>query len=285
VSSVVSSDPALVSVPVGAKELQVEYQWVGEACDTGPVIVFLHEGLGSLGMWKTFPDHLARACGVQGLVYSRPGYGHSTPRRQGEKWTPLFMHQQATEVLPAFLSAVGLDPIRRPMVLMGHSDGGSISLLFSALTDWPCRGIIVMAPHLFVEDVSIRSIRQAREVYLKTDMREKLARYHADPDSAFWGWNDVWLSPAFASWNIEDEVSAITAPILAIQGVDDEYGTLEQIRGIHRLCPRVEIAEISECRHSPHRDQPERVIVLCQQFVQRLDLDPKATERASALAT
>jgi len=102
VSSVVSSDPALVSVPVGAKELQVEYQWVGEACDTGPVIVFLHEGLGSLGMWKTFPDHLARACGVQGLVYSRPGYGHSTPRRQGEKWTPLFMHQQATEVLPAF---------------------------------------------------------------------------------------------------------------------------------------------------------------------------------------
>ena len=271
-SSVVSADSALVSVPVGAKELQVEYQWVGEAREKGPVIVFLHEGLGSLSMWRTFPDQLARACGMQGLVYSRPGYGQSTPRREGEKWPPTFMHEQAIDVLPAFLSAVGLDPIRRPLVLMGHSDGGSIALLFSALTDWPCRGIIVMAPHLFVEDVSIRSIRQAREVYLKTDMREKLGRYHADPDSAFWGWNDVWLSPAFASWNIEDEVCAITAPILAMQGVDDEYGTLEQIRRIHSLSPRVELAEISDCRHSPHRDQPERVIALCQQFLTSLDL-------------
>ncbi len=271
-SSVVSADSALVSVPVGAKALQVEYQWVGEAREKGPVIVFLHEGLGSLSMWRTFPDQLARACGMQGLVYSRPGYGQSTPRGQGEKWVPTFMHEQAIDVLPAFLSAVGLDPIRRPLVLMGHSDGGSIALLFSALTDWPCRGIIVMAPHLFVEDVSIRSIRQAREVYLKTDMREKLGRYHADPDSAFWGWNDVWLSPAFASWNIEDEVCAITAPILAMQGVDDEYGTLEQIRRIHSLSPRVELAEISDCRHSPHRDQPERVIALCQQFLTSLDL-------------
>ncbi|MEK9625385.1 MAG: alpha/beta hydrolase [Gammaproteobacteria bacterium] len=271
-SSVVSGGSALVSVPVGAKALQVEYQWVGEAREKGPVIVFLHEGLGSLSMWRTFPDQLARACGMQGLVYSRPGYGQSTPRGQGEKWAPTFMHEQAIDVLPAFLSAVGLDPIRRPLVLMGHSDGGSIALLFSALTDWPCRGIIVMAPHLFVEDVSIRSIRQAREVYLKTDMREKLGRYHADPDSAFWGWNDVWLSPAFASWNIEDEVCAITAPILAMQGVDDEYGTLEQIRRIHSLSPRVELAEISDCRHSPHRDQPERVIALCQQFLTSLDL-------------
>lgn len=274
-SSVVSADSALVSVPVGAKELQVEYQWVGEAREKGPVIVFLHEGLGSLSMWRTFPDQLARACGMQGLVYSRPGYGQSTPRGQGEKWVPTFMHEQAIDVLPAFLSAVGLDPIRRPLVLMGHSDGGSIALLFSALTDWPCRGIIVMAPHLFVEDVSIRSIRQAREVYLKTDMREKLGRYHADPDSAFWGWNDVWLSPAFASWNIEDELCAITAPILAMQGVDDEYGTLEQIRRIHSLSPRVELAEISDCRHSPHRDQPERVIALCQQFLKRLDFAEK----------
>ncbi len=271
-SSVVSGGSALVSVPVGAKALQVEYQWVGEAREKGPVIVFLHEGLGSLSMWRTFPDQLARACGMQGLVYSRPGYGQSTPRGQGEKWAPTFMHEQAIDVLPAFLSAVGLDPIRRPLVLMGHSDGGSIALLFSALTDWPCRGIIVMAPHLFVEDVSIRSIRQAREVYLKTDMREKLGRYHADPDSAFWGWNDVWLSPAFASWNIEDELCAITAPILAMQGVDDEYGTLEQIRRIHSLSPRVELAEISDCRHSPHRDQPERVIALCQQFLTSLDL-------------
>ncbi len=271
-SSVVSGGSALVSVPVGAKALQVEYQWVGEAREKGPVIVFLHEGLGSLSMWRTFPDQLARACGMQGLVYSRPGYGQSTPRGQGEKWAPTFMHEQAIDVLPAFLSAVGLDPIRRPLVLMGHSDGGSIALLFSALTDWPCRGVIVMAPHLFVEDVSIRSIRQAREVYLKTDMREKLGRYHADPDSAFWGWNDVWLSPAFASWNIEDEVCAITAPILAMQGVDDEYGTLEQIRRIHSLSPRVELAEISDCRHSPHRDQPERVIALCQQFLTSLDL-------------
>jgi pimeloyl-ACP methyl ester carboxylesterase len=272
VSSVVSGGSALVSVPVGAKALQVEYQWVGEAREKGPVIVFLHEGLGSLSMWRTFPDQLARACGMQGLVYSRPGYGQSTPRGQGEKWVPTFMHEQAIDVLPAFLSAVGLDPIRRPLVLMGHSDGGSIALLFSALADWPCRGVIVMAPHLFVEDVSIRSIRQAREVYLKTDMREKLGRYHADPDSAFWGWNDVWLSPAFASWNIEDEVCAITAPILAMQGVDDEYGTLEQIRRIHSLSPRVELAEISDCRHSPHRDQPERVIALCQQFLTSLDL-------------
>jgi pimeloyl-ACP methyl ester carboxylesterase len=167
------------------------------------------------------------------------------------------MHVEAREVLPALLRT--LDVRERPW-LLGHSDGGSIALLHAAAFPEAVQGLVVLAPHIFVEDVSVASIRQAREAWRTTDLRQRLARYHDDPDSAFHGWNDAWLDPAFRDWNIEDALGAIRCPLLAIQGLDDEYGTMEQIRGIARRVPQAQLLELRACGHSPHRDQPDAVI-------------------------
>jgi len=229
--------------------LRIEYQWVGNAASAHPTVVFLHEGLGSVAMWKDFPERFCADYGFRGLVFSRYGYGQSTPKPPDEYWTPDFMHAQAHEVLPALFRQLH---IAKPW-LFGHSDGASIALLHAARFD--VAGIVVVAPHIFVEDVSIASIEQARSAYADTDLRARLARYHADPDSAFRGWNDVWLSPAFRTWNIQAELATIRCPVLAVQGEDDEYGTLAQIRGIAEAVPGTELLVIPECAHSPHRDQ------------------------------
>ena len=243
------------------RPLRLEVQWVGDPAAAQPVVVFLHEGLGSVAMWKDFPERFCTAHGFRGLVFSRYGYGQSTPKPADEQWTPDFMHAQAHEVLPALLEHLG---IVQPW-LFGHSDGGSIALLHAARFE--VAGIIVVAPHLFVEDVSITSIEQAREAYATTDLRTRLARYHADPDSAFRGWNDVWLNPAFRSWNIEAELATIRCPVLAIQGEDDEYGTLAQIRGIQAKLPKTRLLVIPKCGHSPHRDQPETLARESARFI------------------
>ena len=171
------------------------------------------------------------------------------------------MHRQAFEVPPALFDAL---QVERPW-LFGHSDGGSIALLYASRH--PVAGLVVLAPHLFTEDMGIASIAAARTAYETTDLRARLARYHADVDSAFRGWNDVWLDPAFRAWNIEAELEAITCPVLAVQGVDDEYGTLEQIRGIARRVPQTRLVELAHCAHSPHRDQPERLIAEAGAFI------------------
>lgn len=260
--------PSFVGIRWGAREVRIEYAWIeaGRAPQGGPeapVMVFLHEGLGSLAMWRDYPQQLCEALGVRGLVYSRPGYGRSTPRAADEAWAPDFMHRQAREVLPALLQALG---VQRPW-LFGHSDGGSIALLHAA--SHPVAGLIVLAPHILVEDISVTSIEQARQAYLSTDLRQKLARYHDDPDSAFWGWNRIWLDPGFRGWTIEAECDSIGCPVLAIQGVDDEYGTLEQIRGIARRAPRTRLLELPGCGHSPHRDQPQALTEACRNFFNR----------------
>jgi len=234
-------------------QLRLEYQWVGAKRSEFPVIVFLHEGLGSIALWKDFPETFCRTNGFTGLVFSRYGYGHSTPRPTDEKWPVSFMHEQAYQVLPALFSHLG---IMRPW-LFGHSDGASIALLYASRFSQQLSGVIVAAPHIFVEDITIDSIRAVREVYLTQDLRTKLGRHHADFDSAFWGWNNIWLDPAFGAWNIEQELTTITCPILAIQGEDDEYGTLEQIYGIQRKIPAAQIVVLTQCGHSPHRDQPD----------------------------
>jgi pimeloyl-ACP methyl ester carboxylesterase len=259
--------PWLVRVAPDGQPLDIEVQWVGPADPAAPVLVFLHEGLGSVAMWRDFPARLCEAAGARGLVYSRPGYGRSTPRAPHERWTPRFMHRQAHDVLPALLEAVGIDAQREPPWLFGHSDGGSIALLHAAAFPDALRGAIVLAPHILVEDISVASIRQARETYLGTDLKQRLARHHADPDSAFWGWNDIWLDPAFRNWSIEAEIEAIRCPVLAIQGVDDEYGTLEQVRGIARRVPQTQVLELAACGHSPHRDQPQAVIDATTRFL------------------
>lgn len=249
--------------------VRLEYQWVGVRDAQAPVMVFLHEGLGSVSMWRNFPDQLCQALGCRGLVYSRPGYGNSTPRAADDHWAPDFMHRQADEVLPAFLRAVGVHVQKQPLWLFGHSDGGSIALLYATHHPKALAGAIVVAPHILVEEVSIASIAQARNAYLETDLRQRLARHHADPDSAFWGWNDIWLDPGFRPWRIDEQLGSITCPLMAVQGVDDAYGTLEQIRGIARKVPQCELLELQACGHSPHKDQPDRLIAAVTHFFQR----------------
>jgi pimeloyl-ACP methyl ester carboxylesterase len=255
--------PHFADIDWNGKPLRLELSWVGVPASRSPVVVFLHEGLGSVAQWKDFPEQFCRANGLRGLVFSRYGYGRSTPRPPDERWAPDFMHRQAREVMPALFAQLGLV---RPW-LFGHSDGASIALLHAAHHGDQLSGIVVMAPHIMVEEVGLASIRLARDAYLRGGLRERLARYHADVDSAFWGWNDAWLAPAFGTWDIRPEVARIRVPLLAIQGEDDEYGTLEQIRGIARLAPHTRLLELPACGHSPHRDQPARVIAEAGRFV------------------
>ncbi len=258
-----------VDIDWRGRRVRIEHAFIAPQRRTAPLVVFLHEGLGSLAMWKDFPQALCDAAGVRGLVFSRPGYGRSTPRPPGDIWDVDFLHQQAHEVLPALLQALDIDTQRHPPWLFGHSDGASIALLFAAR--WPAAvaGAIVLAPHIMVEDVAIESIAQARDAFETTDFRERLAKYHDDADSAFWGWNGIWLHPPFRQWSIEQEIRSIAAPLLAMQGHEDEYGTLEQIHRIQRLVPQTELLEIADCRHSPHRDQPEAVIAAAHRFIHR----------------
>ena len=247
-----------VDIDWAGRPVRIEHAWIGRERAAAPLIVFLHEGLGSLSAWRDFPQRLCDAAGCRGLVYSRPGYGRSTPRAAEEAWGLDFMHRQAHEVLPALLQALGVDDA--PYWLFGHSDGGSIALLHAARFTGRVAGAIVVAPHIRVEDLSVASIEKAREAYSDTDLRARLARHHDDPDSAFWGWNDIWLHPPFRDWSIEDEIASIACPLLAVQGVDDEYGTLDQIRGIARRVPGTQLLELADCGHAVHRDQPAALI-------------------------
>ena len=260
---------SFAAIDWSGRTVSIEYAWVGEAGRGAPLLVFLHEGLGSLSMWKDFPQRLCRAAACRGLVYSRPGYGRSTPRAAEEAWGLDFMHRQAFEVLPALLAALDIDTAAQRPWLFGHSDGASIALLHAARYPDRVAGAIVLAPHILVEPISLASIEQARLAYLQTDLRERLAPHHDDPDSAFWGWNRIWLDPAFKHWSIEDEIATIRAPLLAVQGLDDAYGTLEQIRGIARRVAQTQLLELEACGHSPHRDQPERLIQAATAFLHR----------------
>ena len=262
-----SSSSRFIDIAWQGRTVRIEHQWIGPERSAAPLMVFLHEGLGSVAMWRDFPARLCESLGIRGLVYSRPGYGRSTPRAADEVWGPDFMHQQAHEVLPALLAALGINTAQDKPWLFGHSDGASIALLHAARFADRVAGSIVLAPHILVEDLSLRSIAQVRHAYLDTDLRARLARYHDDPDSAFWGWNRIWLDPAFRDWSIETEIASITGPLLALQGKDDEYGTLEQICGIQRRLPQARLLALAGCGHSPHRDQGEAVIAEVQGFM------------------
>ncbi len=261
------AETVFAELHAGGRDLRLECQWIGSDRPGAALMVFLHEGLGSVSMWKDWPVRVCEAAGCRGLVYSRQGYGQSTPLRPDEKRAVDFMHREAGEVLPALLSALEVDARQDKPVLFGHSDGGSIALLYAAMHPDAVAGVVAAAPHILVEDVSVASIAQARRAYLETDLPVRLGRYHANPDSAFWGWNDIWLDPAFRRWNLDEYLSRIACPVLAIQGLDDEYGTLAQIRGIRRLAPQTELLEIPDCGHSPHKDQPARVIQAVAGFV------------------
>ncbi len=268
--AVVTEREGFVPIHWDGRAQRVEFARVGVDDAAAPLMVFLHEGLGSLAMWKDFPHRQALALGWRGLVYSRPAYGRSTPKLAEARWRPDFMHRQAQEVLPQVLAALGLAGDER-IWLFGHSDGGSIALLHAAAFPARVAGLVVCAPHLFVEDLTVASIEQAREAYASTDLREKLAKYHDDPDSAFRGWNDIWLDADFLAWNIEDEVASVRCPVLAVQGHDDQYGTMAQIERIAERLPagQTELLKLDACGHSPHRDQPKALIDRVVDFVHR----------------
>jgi len=247
-----------VDIPFDGRCIRVEHQWLRAERTGRPLVVFLHEGLGSVSMWRDFPQRFCEAGDFRGLVFSRYGYGRSTPRPHDEKWGVDFMHRQAREALPALFDALDIGPGRsrgKPW-LFGHSDGGSIALIHAASFPDAVDGITVLAPHIVVEDRSVRSIEAARQAYLQTDLRGRLARYHDDVDSVFWGWNDIWLDPAFRPWNLHALLPQLRCPVLAVQGEDDEYGTMAQIEGIHRYAPQTALLKLARCGHSPHRDQP-----------------------------
>lgn len=251
----------------------LEYRLIPAHQINRPTLVLLHEGLGSVTMWRDFPIRLAAATGCRTLVYSRYGYGQSDVL--DEAFKPDFMHREAREALPELLATLAIE---NP-VLVGHSDGGSIALLHAG-GGFPAAGLVLMAPHCFVEDISIRSIEAAKVAFETTDLPARLARHHRDARRTFYGWNDIWLDPDFRGWNIEDCLPAITCPILAIQGVDDEYGTMGQIEAIAagaRNAAGVELLKLADCRHSPHKDQPLAVIEAINRFVEGLDLSAAAS--------
>jgi pimeloyl-ACP methyl ester carboxylesterase/predicted GNAT family acetyltransferase len=227
-----------------------------------PALVLLHEGLGSVGLWRGFPERLADATGRRTIAFSRFGHGQSDPPRKPR--TPAFMHEEALEVLPELLARLD---VQEP-ILVGHSDGASIALIYAA--HHAVAGVVAIAPHVFVEEKCLAEIRQARRTYDTGDMREKMARHHRNPDAAFFGWNDVWLDPEFPRWTITDGLERISCPLLLIQGERDQYGTMAQLDTIERIAAGPVRRVHLDCEHSPPTEMPDETLAAIAQFVDGL---------------
>jgi len=245
----------------------LEGRCFGPAPDAAPTVVLLHEGLGCAALWRDFPERLARATRYGVFAYSRRGYGQSDPAVLPR---PLdYMTREALDVLPQVLDAIGF----REGVLVGHSDGASIAAIYGgSVQDHRVRGLVLMAPHFFTEAMGLSAIGKARAAYETGDLRARLAKYHREVDNAFRGWNDAWLDPAFADWNIEEVIAYIRVPVLAIQGKDDQYGTRAQIAALETQSYNpVDVAMLDACGHAPHIEQPERTLALLVEYLERLD--------------
>jgi pimeloyl-ACP methyl ester carboxylesterase len=245
---------------IGAADL--EYRMIGPAPDQAPTIVMLHEGLGSAALWGDFPDRLQAATGAGVFVYSRAGYGASSPVKLPR---PLdYMHVEALDVLPKLLDAIGF----RRGLLVGHSDGASIAAIYAGgIQDHRVRAIALMAPHFVVEDISFSSITEIKTAYETTSLKEKLARWHKHCDNAFYGWNGAWLDPKFRNWDISEYLAYIRVPLAIIQGASDQYGTLRQIEIAQDecYCP-VEVTVLADAGHSPHREAPDATLDVVADF-------------------
>jgi len=224
----------------------------------------LHAGLGSLELWHNFPQKLCERTGYSILLYSRYGYGKSEALT--EKRATNYLHHEGQKVLPELLAHFG---IKRP-VLFGHSDGATIALLYAAKYPACARALILEAPHVFVEEITIKGIIETREAYQSGVLAPRLKPHHLDADATFWGWNDIWLDPAFRSWNIETDLASIQCPVLVIQGEEDQYGTLAQLEAIEKQTPSTELLVLSDCRHSPHSDQSALVLARTAEFLSRI---------------
>jgi pimeloyl-ACP methyl ester carboxylesterase len=249
---------------IGGSDL--EYRMIGPAPEQAPTIVMLHEGLGSTGLWGDFPDKLAAATGAGVLVYSRAGYGASTPVQLPR---PLdYMHIEALEILPKLLEGIGF----RRGLLLGHSDGASIAAIYAGgVQDHRVRGVAMIAPHFVVEDISVTSIAQIKRAFETTDLRARLKRWHDGVDNAFYGWNDAWLDPKFRNWDISEYLAYIRVPVAILQGADDQYGTIRQIEIAREecYCP-VDVTIIPGAGHSPHREAPGATLDAISEFAKRI---------------
>lgn len=242
----------------------LEVQCIAGHDSNAAELVFLHEGLGSVSHWRDFPARVAGATGSPVTVYSRYGCGDSDLLTEPRAVS--YMHDEALRSLPDLLAQLHIE---NP-ILIGHSDGASIALIYAEAHD-RVRGLVLLAPHVFVEDLSVASIAEAKTSFETTDLPAKLARHHRDAARTFWGWNDIWLHSDFLRWNIEEFLPRITCPILAIQGLDDQYGTMAQVRAIARQSSGpVEILPLAECRHSPQRDQAEATVAAIAGFVKQI---------------
>ena len=235
-------------------------------------LVFLHEGLGSLELWRGFPAAVHAATGRRTLVFSRHGYGGSAVVT--EPRTVDYMHREALEVLPVVLERLGYE---RP-VLVGHSDGASIALIHAGSDVGEPTALVLLAPHVIVEDRSVEGIEAARQSFLTTDLEHRMGRYHLDAAATFWGWNRIWLDPAFRRWDITEYLPQVRCPVLAVQGHDDEYGTMRQLDLVEAFVPtEVARVEIDDCRHSPHLDQPDATLEATVAFLAALERGPGST--------
>jgi pimeloyl-ACP methyl ester carboxylesterase len=243
-----------------------EVQWHCQDKKNHPILVFLHEGLGCVQMWKRFPVNLAKNTGCNAFVFSRLGYGRSDAGML--PWKINFMHTQAVKVLPKILAAAGI----LDHILIGHSDGGSIALIYGGSSHATgLKGIVTEAAHVFCEPVTLTSIKAARQSYLAGSLKEKLGRYHdQNTDTAFWGWHNAWLSPGFVHWNIQKFLKKIQVPVLALQGKDDPYGTTAQLAAIKTGVRNCKTTPISNCCHSPHQEQPDVVLSHMTAFIRNI---------------
>src|SRR6202790_727334 len=261
---------------IGASDL--EYRMIGRAPDDAPTIVMLHEGLGCAGLWGDFPDRLAAATGSGVLVYSRAGYGASTPAKLPR---PLdYMHIEALDILPKLLDQIGF----RRGFLLGHSDGASIAAIYAGgVQDHRVRGVAMIAPHFVVEDISMTSIAEIRRAYETTDLKTKLARWHSDVDNAFYGWNDAWLDPKFRNWDISEYLAYIRVPVAILQGADDQYGTIRQVEIAEQecYCP-VDVTIIPAAGHSPHREAPGATLNAISEFASRILFSDEGSQGRAA---
>ena len=258
---------------------RLETLWIPPRDAAAATIVMLHEGLGSIASWRDLPHALAASTGCGVLVYSR--YGHGESDQQAEKRPVKFMHHEGEVVLPDLLDKMG---IAKP-ILLGHSDGGSIALIFAGKYPERAGGLILEAPHVFVEDLSVASIAAARVNYESTNFRARLGCYHAHVDATFWAWNDIWLEPEFRSWNIEFYLESIRCPVLCIQGEDDEYGTRAQVDTIVARVPGAELLMLTQCGHSPHRDQRDVTLAKMAEFVEKIKHQPIYTDDTDRKST
>jgi pimeloyl-ACP methyl ester carboxylesterase len=241
----------------------LHYRRLGSDSTSTPVL-FLHEGLGSVELWRGFPDRVVEETERPGLAYSRRGNGWSSPLTEAR--LPEYMHEEALETLPRVVDEL----IGRPPVLVGHSDGASIAIIYSG-SGHPVEGLVLIAPHVFVEPEAVDSISSLRSGFPESELPEKMAKYHIDPVRTFYGWADIWLSPAFRSWNIESYVAGVRCPTLLIQGDADEYGTTAQLDAIDAgLASPAERLIVGGAGHSPHLDEPELVSSAVVDFVGRL---------------